>query len=71
MHAKTMFFIAFLVLGLWASSAIASLPVHPGHPILPVSAKEAKRERGMTKSFTLRIAKPAPNLRALVYLYLP
>ena len=62
----------FLVLALGSpAAASAALPVHPGHPILPVSAKEAKRERAMTKSFTLRIAKPAPNLRAQIYPYLP
>lgn len=45
------------------AAAGASLPVHPGHPILPVSAAEAKRERAMTKSFHLRPAYPAAPLK--------
>lgn len=35
-------------------AASASLPIHQGHPILPVSAAEAKRERAMVKTYHLR-----------------
>jgi hypothetical protein len=59
--AKFALSLSLLALAFPATS-VATLPIHPGHPILPVSAKEAARERAMVKSFYLRSAREAIRL---------
>ena len=49
----------------------ASLPPHQGHPILPVSAAEAKREKAMHKDWQeQRTANPVSRDRAQLRLVL-
>ena len=43
------------------AAAGATLPVHPGHPILPPSSIEA--QRNLPKVPHYKIAKPAPPLK--------
>ena len=43
------------------AAAGASLPVHPGHPILPPTA--VKAQRNLPKVPHYKIAKPAPPLK--------
>ena len=57
-HRSTVLGIILMALVFSGAAQAKGLPPHQGHPILPISAHEAARERALPKSFVLRIAHP-------------